>query len=91
MTSNLATDFTVYPSTGLLVWTVLVLLAVCAAPVAALKGRWILLVVGFATSGLTWLIGAAMPAKRGSWWDRRSARKAERQRGPDRSESLDPG
>jgi hypothetical protein len=38
--------------------------------VTALKGQWVLLVVGWLTLGLVWWIVALRLARPGSWWAR---------------------
>jgi hypothetical protein len=64
----------VAPSPMLVLWTLLVLGAVCGAVVTAAKGRTGWFFVGLVT-GVTFLFSAFLPAAPGSPWAKRAARR----------------
>jgi hypothetical protein len=70
------TDFYVSPSPLLLLFTAVVLLAIPCGIVTALKGRTGWLVVGLLLGAWPWICSAFLPALPGSWWAKRSARRA---------------
>jgi hypothetical protein len=65
---------TVAASPMLVLWTLLVLAAVCGAVVTAAKGRTGWFFVGLVT-GVTFLYSAFLPAVPGSPWAKRAARR----------------
>ena len=73
-----STSFEVAPSPFLLIFMLLSLVALGAAVVTALKGRWGWFWFGFVTIGLFWLYSAFLPPRPGSLWERRSLRRAAR-------------
>lgn len=53
---------------GISLWLIL---AIAPATVTALKGQWMLLIAGFVTVGIVWMIAAFRLARPNSWWSRR--------------------
>lgn len=60
---------------GLVIYTILLAVAACLGLVTALKGLWLWVIAGLLTTGLAFLISAFLPAKPGSLWARRIARR----------------
>ena len=76
MLTFLATNsFTVSPAPGLIIWTIVILVAICATVVTALKGHWIWVLAGCVTAGLACLYSAFLPPQPGSVWARYIARR----------------
>jgi hypothetical protein len=73
-----SSSFTVTPSPALVVYTIVLLIAVCAFVVTAMKGQWIWVLAGFLTAGLACLYSAFLPAKPGSLWARLASRRTSR-------------
>jgi hypothetical protein len=69
------TSFTVGPSPALVIFTIIMLMAICAGVVTFMKGRWVWLIVGILTTGLTFFYSAFLPPMPGSLWARRIARR----------------
>ncbi|MGH7556056.1 MAG: hypothetical protein ACREMQ_23885 [Longimicrobiales bacterium] len=57
---------------GFILLTVYVVCLVTVCVVTFKKGHWILGILGFFTI-IAWLVGAILPAKRGSAWEREEA------------------
>ena len=68
-------SFTVGPSPGLIIITIVMLVSAWAGVVTAMKGLWLWLLVGLFTSGLVWWYSAFLPPKPDSLWARRIARR----------------
>jgi hypothetical protein len=64
----LAALFLELPTFGIL--ALLLLVAIPAAVVTAMKGRWIWFAAGLFTFGVVWVIAAVALADPGSWWAR---------------------
>jgi uncharacterized membrane protein YbhN (UPF0104 family) len=62
--------FLVGPDTGLIVWSGYAVLALIALIVVCVKGRWGWALLGFATAGLLWFVGAFLSATPKSIWSR---------------------
>jgi hypothetical protein len=71
----LADSTTVGPSPALVIFTIVIVMAICAGVVTAMKGLWIWLIAGLLTTGLAFFYSAFLPPKPGSLWARRTARR----------------
>lgn len=76
ITAFLAASTTVSPGPGLILFSVVMLLALCAVVVTALKGLWLWVLAGMCTSGLACFYSAFQPAKPDSAWARLADRRA---------------
>jgi hypothetical protein len=75
-----SSSFTVSPSPALVIFTIVMLMAVCACVVTGMKGRWGWLLAGLLTTGLVCFYSAFLPAEPGSLWARIAGRRASRSR-----------
>jgi hypothetical protein len=62
--------FLVEPDRGLIIWTVYAVLAVCVSAVTLAKGRFGWFLLGLASAGLGWFVGAALGPTESSVWTR---------------------
>jgi hypothetical protein len=69
--------FLVEPSRGLIVWTVYAVLALGVCAVTVTKGRYGWFLVGLASGGLGWFIGALLAPTEASAWTRLRRRSAK--------------
>jgi hypothetical protein len=69
---------TVGPSPALVISTIIALMAICAAVVTVMKGRWGWVIIGVFTSGLGFFYSAFLPPRPDSLWGRRIARRQRR-------------
>jgi hypothetical protein len=67
-------DTLIYPSPGLIAWTVVMGLVLVAGAVTAAKGRWGWVLVGLLTGGLAWLVTAFLAPSADSFWAHRAAK-----------------
>ena len=73
--ASLAASSTAGAGSGLVVYTILLAVALCAGVVTAMKGLWVWVIAGVLTTGLAFFVSAFLPAKPGSPWARWFARR----------------
>ena len=73
-----SSSFTVSPSPVLVIFTIVLLVAVSACVVTAMKGRWSWLLAGLLTTGLVCFYSAFLPTNPGSLWARITSRRRSR-------------
>jgi type IV secretory pathway TrbL component len=73
--ASLAASTSTGAGSGLVVYTILLAVAFCGGVVTAMKGLWGWVIVGILTTGLAFFVSAFLPAKPGSPWARRFARR----------------